>query len=241
MRRVVFRLPNYYGFFSFQILIHTHHIPSLWGRVGMGPHMQITLTNTGKRYNREWIFRHLDYGFTDGKKYAITGPNGSGKSTLLQVIAGAITHNEGTIRIVHNSKLLPEENLYKHIAIAAPYLELVEEMTANEFLSFHEQFKYFTCSKEEILDAVSLQKASNKQIRYYSSGMKQRLKLAQAFFCTSPVILLDEPTTNLDADGIALYHQLITDHTSDKLVIISSNDRQEYDFCEEVVEIGNYK
>jgi len=203
--------------------------------------MQITLTNTGKRYNREWIFRHFDFEFLAGRKYAITGSNGSGKSTLLQVIAGALTHNEGSIEMKINGNLLAEENCFQHIVIAAPYLELIEEMTANEFLSFHTQFKSLTRTNEEILSTISLHKAANKQIRYYSSGMKQRLKLAQAFFCTSPVLLLDEPTTNLDADGIALYRQLITDYTQNKLVIISSNDKLEYDFCEEVVAIGKYK
>lgn len=203
--------------------------------------MQITLTNTGKRYNREWIFRHFDYQFLAGKRYAVTGSNGSGKSTLLQVIAGALTHNEGNIQMTLNGNLLPEENCFQHIAIAAPYLELIEEMTANEFLTFHHQFKPLASGKEEILNIISLEKAANKQIRYYSSGMKQRLKLAQAFFCTTPVLLLDEPTTNLDKDGIALYQRLITDYTQNKLVIISSNDQQEYEFCEEVVAIGDYK
>jgi ABC-type multidrug transport system ATPase subunit len=203
--------------------------------------MQITLTNTGKRYNREWIFRHLDYEFLPGKKYAITGSNGSGKSTLLQVIAGALTHNEGNIRMAFKSELLPGENCYQYISIAAPYLELIEEMTANEFLCFHHQFKSLACSKEEILATISLEKAANKQIRYYSSGMKQRLKLAQAFFCVTPVLLLDEPTTNLDAEGIVLYNQLVDNYTANKLVIISSNDLQEYEFCEDIIEIGKYK
>ncbi|MBC7890344.1 MAG: ATP-binding cassette domain-containing protein [Ferruginibacter sp.] len=203
--------------------------------------MQITLTNTGKRYNREWIFRHFDYKFLPGKKYAITGSNGSGKSTLLQVIAGALTHNEGTIQMRFNNILLSEENCFQQIAIAAPYLELIEEMTANEFLTFHNKFKTLACSNEEILSTISLDKAANKQIRYYSSGMKQRLKLAQAFFCATPVLLLDEPTTNLDADGIALYQRLIADYTQHKMVIISSNDQQEYNFCEEVIAIGKYK
>ena len=203
--------------------------------------MQITLSNTGKRYNREWIFRHIDYSFLGGKKYAITGANGSGKSTLLQVIAGALTHNEGTVAMTLGNITVVEENVFRNIAIAAPYLELIEEMTANEFLAFHHQFKPLSATKEEILFTLNLQKAAGKQIRYYSSGMKQRLKLAQAFYCTSPVLLLDEPTTNLDADGIALYQQLIAQCTQNKLVIISSNDLQEYAFCEEVIEIAQYK
>ncbi len=204
--------------------------------------MTISLNNTGKRYNREWIFRGFTYTFNSGNSYAITGSNGSGKSTLLQVIAGSLTHNEGTIDIKDNTlQTTTTEQLYKHISIAAPYLELVEEMTATEMLEFHRGFKELTASIPEILKVVTLEKAAHKQIRYYSSGMKQRLKLAQAFFSNTPVLLLDEPTTNLDADGIALYHHLIKNYTSGKLVIVSSNDKQEYEFCSEVIRIGDYK
>jgi len=203
--------------------------------------VQINLVNTGKRYNREWIFRHFDYSFTDQKKYAITGANGSGKSTLLQIIGGAISHNEGTVELNIDNTEIPEENSYKYISFVAPYLELVEEMTASEFLSFHTQFKSLQLPINEIIKIIGLEKAANKQIRYYSSGMKQRLKLAQAFFSTTPVLLLDEPVTNLDLEGIALYHQLINDFTKEKLVIISSNDINEYSFCEAIIEIGQYK
>ena len=205
--------------------------------------MQITLNNVGKRFNREWIFRHCSYQFQPGRSYAITGSNGSGKSTLLQVISGSLTHNEGTIEITNGQQPVAAEQLYTHISIAAPYLELIEEMTAKEMLEFNAQFKPLidTVSINEILKTVGLQTAVNKQIRYYSSGMKQRLKLAQAFFSNTSILLLDEPTTNLDADGTALYHQLISNYTKGKLVIVSSNDKQEYEFCEEVIKIGDYK
>ena len=224
--------------------------------------MYISLNNVGKRFNREWIFRHCNYEFAAGKTYAITGSNGSGKSTLLQVISGSLTHNEGTIQCTDAGYLIPdskayqygipqpvsstlypvsEAEIYQRIAIAAPYLELVEEMSAKEMLDFHAGFKQLVLPITEILQIVGLEKAIHKQIRYYSSGMKQRLKLAQAFFSNTPVLLLDEPTTNLDADGIALYHKLIDNYTAGKLVIVSSNDTQEYDFCGEVIRIGDYK
>jgi len=203
--------------------------------------MQITLNNVGKRFNRDWIFRHLSYVFEQHKKYVITGSNGSGKSTLLQVLSGALTHNEGKVNFSLQQESIESENHFRHISIAAPYLELIEEMTAAEFLTFHQQFKAFTLADKEILQIVGLQKAANKQIRYYSSGMKQRLKLAQAFFCDCPVLLLDEPTTNLDVEGIAVYQQLIKNYTDNKLVIISSNDVQEYDFCDAVIAIGDFK
>lgn len=203
--------------------------------------MNISLSNIGKRFNREWIFRNLSYNFLAPKKYAITGSNGSGKSTLLQVIAGSASSNEGNIQYsIFNTPCSNEEH-YRHISIAAPYLELIEEMTANELLDFHTAFKSLSVSKTEALQIVGLDKAANKQIRYYSSGMKQRLKLAQAFFSNTPVLLLDEPTTNLDAEGIALYQNLIQNHSKEKLVIISSNDTIEYEFCDEVIRIADYK
>jgi ABC-2 type transport system ATP-binding protein len=232
--------------------------------------LNISLQNTGKRFNREWIFRKFNYEFLQGKSYAITGPNGSGKSTLLQIIAGATLHSEGEIswqnavgkgqlateqqttnhkqqtenekRETRNGKLETRNELtYQQISIAAPYLDLIEEMTANEFLSFHSSFKTLTKSFPEILLAVGLEKAAEKQIRYYSSGMKQRLKLAQAFFSDTSVLLLDEPTTNLDEDGIAIYKKLWQENTTNRLVIVSSNDIVEYEECEEVIGIGEYK
>ena len=206
-----------------------------WGEV------RVRLTNTGKRFNREWIFRHFNAELVSGKSYAITGANGSGKSTLLQVIAGSLTYNEGNIQYAVGNVQYPDDEQFKHISIAAPYLELIEEMSANEILSFHRSFKSLLMDNEEILAWVQLQETAKKQIRYYSSGMKQRLKLAMAFFSATPVLLLDEPTTNLDANGIALYHQLIGEFTKDRLVIISSNDRQEYDFCDEMIAMENYK
>jgi ABC-type multidrug transport system ATPase subunit len=133
--------------------------------------------------------------------------------------------------------------IYQHLSIAAPYLELVEEMTATEALQFHAAFKPLLSgiSIKEILEIVGLKAAANKQIRFYSSGMKQRMKLAQAIFSDVPILLLDEPCTNLDAVGYALYHQLIKDYCAEKLVIVCSNDIQEFDFCTEKLDIMDYK
>jgi ABC-type multidrug transport system ATPase subunit len=204
--------------------------------------MQIELNNVGKRFNREWIFRNLTYTFDSEKKYAITGNNGSGKSTLLQIIAGAVMHSEGTIEYKSEKpSQITNDIVHQHLSIAAPYLELIEEMTANEFLHFHHEFKKLTHSFKEILSITGLENAADKQIRYYSSGMKQRLKLAQAFFSETSVLLLDEPTSNLDESGIQLYKMLIRNYTKGRLIIVSSNDSDEYDFCDEVLPISNYK
>ena len=205
--------------------------------------IKISLADAGKRFNREWIFRRLSYVFEQGQSYAIIGANGSGKSTLLQVIAGAMNPSEGTCSFDNSGNNIDGENIYQNIAIAAPYLELIEEMTAKEFLNFHQQFKPFQngFTKDHILETINMQHAADKQIRYYSSGMKQRIKLAQGIFTDTPVLLLDEPCTNLDQQGYALYHQLIRDFCANKLIIVCSNDMQEYDFCNHQLNIMQYK
>jgi len=205
--------------------------------------MKISLTDTGKRFNRDWIFRHLSYEFSAGQSYAITGPNGSGKSTLLQVLSGAMQISEGNCQWSMVNGQLENENVYNHISICAPYLELVEEMTVKEFLEFHHHFKPFLSSvtTEKIISILGLENAVNKQIRYYSSGMKQRVKLGQAIFSDTPVVLLDEPCTSLDAPGMDLYNQLINDYCKKRMVIVSSNDHHEYDFCSEKLNIMDWK
>ena len=204
---------------------------------------EIVLENAGKRYNRDWIFRSVDYRFCSGKSYAITGNNGSGKSTLLQCIAASMDLKEGRCLYKKSEQPLKPEKYYEQIAIVAPYLELIEEMTAAEFLQFHASFKKLKedYAVKDILEAVGLKDAAHKQIRYFSSGMKQRIKLAQAIFSDTEVLLLDEPCTNLDSEGYELYQTLIQQHAQHKVVIVSSNDKNEYSFCNEIIDIRNYK
>ena len=209
--------------------------------------MKISCHKLGKRFNRDWIFRNFSYDFIAAQSYAITGANGSGKSTLLQVIAGSIASSEGSVEYSRlngsNKSIIAAEDAFQQLSIAAPYLEVVEEMTAIEFFGFHQNFKSFLPGWDtaKIIAHVGLEKAANKQIRYYSSGMKQRVKLAQAFFSSTPLLLLDEPCTNLDETGINLYHQMVTDFCKDRIVIVSSNDQQEYSFCNNILRIQDWK
>jgi ABC-type multidrug transport system ATPase subunit len=207
--------------------------------------MKVSLTDAGKRFNRDWIFRHFNYNFTSGESYAITGPNGSGKSTLLLVLSGSMMLNEGRITYNINDQQLTNtsENIYSHVSICAPYLEVVEEMTLKEFFEFHQIFKPFLpgTTLELIIATIGLEKAVNKQMRFFSSGMKQRVKLAQCIFSDTTMVLLDEPCTNLDREGINMYHSLIKEYCKDRLVIVSSNDEVEYNFCDQVINVSAYK
>ena len=205
--------------------------------------MKVSLIDAGKRFNRDWIFRHFSYEFKAEQSYAIIGPNGAGKSTLLQVLSGSMLLSEGSGKWLIDNKEIATDKIFNYVSICAPYLELVEEMTLNEFLNFHNSFKPFLpgLSVERIISILSLEKASGKQIRYYSSGMKQRVKLAQAIFSDTPVVLLDEPCTNFDKAGYELYNQLITDYCKKRMVIVSSNDQNEYEFCTHQLNIQDWK
>lgn len=205
--------------------------------------MNIQLQQAGKRFNRDWIFRQFSHEFISGNTYAITGPNGSGKSTLLQTLSGSLGISEGTLSWKNKNGNILSENIYSEVSIVAPYLDVVEEMTPFEFLTFHFSFKpkFSSITIHEIIQEVELEKAAEKQIRFFSSGMKQRIKMAQAIFSDSSILLLDEPCTNFDLQGFKLYHSLIEKYCQSKLIIVSSNDENEYSFCNNFINILDYK
>jgi ABC-type multidrug transport system ATPase subunit len=201
--------------------------------------VQISLQKAGKRFNKDWIFKDLDYRFEMGQHYALIGNNGSGKSTLLQTISGYATLSKGKIEWgAYNT-----ETIFQQISIAAPYLELIEEFTTIEQFEFHDRFKPLRkdLTTAQMIEMVGLKAATDKQIRYFSSGMKQRLKLALAIFSETPILLLDEPCSNLDKEGYALYHDLIRNYAMHKLIIVGSNDTQEYDYCTKHINLLDYK
>lgn len=200
---------------------------------------QISLIDAGKRFNKDWIFQSLNVAFEQGQHYALIGNNGSGKSTLLQILSGYTTLSKGSIEWNNADS----QTAYDQISIAAPYLELVEELTTIEHFKFHATFKSLvdTISIQEMIQLIGLENATHKQIRYFSSGMKQRLKLALAIFSTSPILLLDEPCSNLDKEGYVLYKELIQKYAMHKLIIVGSNDPEEYAFCTQQINLMDYK
>jgi ABC-type multidrug transport system ATPase subunit len=206
--------------------------------------MKIQLKNIGKRYNYEWIFRKIDYEFSSENNYVILGANGSGKSTLLQTIAGNIISSEGEIIYTINDVNVEEENIFQHISFASPYLELFEEFTLKETIAFQKNFKPYinNLTLEEIIAITELEKAKDKQLKYFSSGMKQKVKLALAVLADSPFLLLDEPTSNLDKNAITWYQNLINTYSANKLIIVCSNQIEyEYPFCNKEIKIEGYK
>jgi ABC-type multidrug transport system ATPase subunit len=203
----------------------------------------ITLENIGRRFNRDWIFKGVNYTFTSGQSYAILGPNGSGKSTLLQIINGSLAPSAGIISYHINQQALDVEKAFQHLSLAAPYLELIEEFTLEEMIAFHFKFKPFIAgiNSVKIIELLNMQASKNKLIKYFSSGMKQRLKLALAFCSDTSMLMLDEPTSNLDNQGVDWYLSLVQQYAANRLTIICSNQEHEYAFCENKLSIIDYK
>ncbi|GHE37307.1 ABC transporter ATP-binding protein [Sphingobacterium griseoflavum] len=207
--------------------------------------MSITLQDLGRRYNREWIFRHVDYTFSTGKKYAILGPNGSGKSTFLKVVAGSLSPSEGQVLYRASESIhVAVEDVFSDVSIAAPYLELIEEFTLREMIAFHFKFKPFLAGYDtnRIIQLLKLDHAVDKEIRFFSSGMKQRVKLALACCSDTKLLLLDEPTSNLDVAGEQWYLDLVAETSHNhRIVLVGSNQEREYVFCEESLNMLTYK
>lgn len=181
--------------------------------------------------------------FESNHSYALTGYNGSGKSTLLQIIYGYQVPSAGKVLFSVNGNPVPEETLYQHIAIATPYMELPEELTLLEVLEFHFSFKRLALnmSFEMLIAEAGLSGSEDKQVKYFSSGMKQRLKLILAFYNDCEVLLLDEPCSNMDDQGVSWYRYMINEQKGKRTIIIASNQRSEYDFCDAVYNITDFK
>jgi len=205
--------------------------------------MTISVSNLGKRFNREWIFHGLTTEFKLGNTYAITGPNGSGKSTLMQVLWGQTPYSMGTVSYEINGAIIPDDEVFPHISIAAPYMDLIEEFTLSEQIDFHFRFKKTVTdlSTKSFLEKLQLEEAANKPIRQFSSGMKQRLKLGLSMFSACEALFLDEPTTNLDSRSTQWYMENLIGLTGKKLIFIATNQPTDYPIGTPIINLSDFK
>jgi ABC-type multidrug transport system ATPase subunit len=215
--------------------------------------VSIDLTAVGKRYKWEWIFKNIDLQFAQGQHYAVAGKNGAGKSTFLQLLAGYLSPTRGNVALSFDGKTLDREQAYAHIAMAAPYAALIEDFTLQEAIAFQEKFKKWSPNTDkntvaEILDfnAQNL----NKPLKYFSSGMRQRVKLALAVLSDAPLLLLDEPTITLDTQGMNWFYTLLDKyrfcrndqgHATERTVIVASNVESDFTTCRHRIDLMQYK
>lgn len=206
--------------------------------------MTITLNKAGKKFYREWIFRNLDLTLEAGSKWVILGPNGSGKSTLLQILSGATGLTEGEIKYNSNDTEISVEEIYHSISISAPYLELIEEFTLEEIIHFHFKFKKAknNLTEVEVLTLSGLESKKDKVFKFFSSGMKQRIKLTLAILSDTSILLLDEPCSNLDSEVVKWYQEMIRKYAMDRTIIVASNNqKEEFGFCDKKISIDDLR
>jgi ABC-type multidrug transport system ATPase subunit len=206
--------------------------------------MKISLNSVGKKFDRTWIFRNVNHVFQEGSATVILGSNGSGKSTLLQVISGYVIPAEGAIAYEQQHKAIAQEKVHTCFAFASPYIELMEEFTFRECVQFQENFRGWRggLTEKSVIELSGLSHASDKQIRHYSSGMKQRAKLALCILSDAPALLLDEPCSNLDIQAQEWYATLIGDFRDNRTTIVCSNQvKEEYFFCDQWLEMSHFK
>lgn len=206
--------------------------------------MEIQLRNTGKKYINEWVFRNVTLDLHAGDTLAILGKNGSGKTTLMKLLSGAVMPTEGEMNFFRDGQPLPLENLYHELSYAAPYHEMIEELTVKEMAEFYTHFKPLkqNCSIEDILSSINLSAAADKKVLSCSSGMKQKLKLALALNSDTSLLLLDEPLTNLDREGIAWFQTEMSRQPGNRIIVVCSNHiTEEYEFCRRQVKMEDYR
>jgi heme exporter protein A len=187
------------------------------------------------------VFSGIDFHLTNSSFFGITGKNGSGKSTLLKIIAGLLSCSEGKLDFKLNEKSLSRKEYPDHYSFVAPYLQIYEEFTPKELIEIYCRFKKIKVDQERyryLINIFQLDKRHNDQIRSFSSGMKQRMKYILAFHSFNEILLLDEPFTNLDTDGIEAVISLIEDHhRKGAAIVIAGNDKKEIDLCNEILEL----
>ncbi len=200
------------------------------------------MNNVGKKFRNDWVFRNLNFTFSNQSKFAILGRNGSGKSTLLQILSGLTIPSEGeVIHFISGKEISPDE-VYREVVYAAPYVQLFEQLTLTEMIGVHQKFKEFYngMNANDVIEKMYLTKHKDRQIEVFSSGMKQRLKLALAILSKSGFLLLDEPFTNMDQKGKDWYISLIDEFQFDRTIIVCSNHQEmEYSFCDRVFNLSS--
>lgn len=211
--------------------------------------IELICDKISKDYDRKNVFKNVSFDLKTSQSLAITGKNGSGKSTLIKIIANIINPNSGSYKILHNNSALPQNKLYKLTGLIAPYLSLYDELTGYENLLFFYNLKTgvnkLNPQKKNIIDKyfeeLNLSHAKDEQVKNYSSGMKQRLKFAFAIMNEPELLLLDEPTSNLDNEGRETFFSIIKNRKQNCLILIATNDDEEKSLCDASLNIEDYK
>jgi heme exporter protein A len=197
-----------------------------------------------KNFGRRVIFKDLTFQFNINGVYGISGPNGSGKSTLIKIMAGINSPSSGKINHRSDKNEIIPEKLHNYLGFVSPYLVLYEEFSAWENLEQFSKIRDVNFNKEKIeslLNDFLLYDRRDDLVKTYSSGMKQRMKFIFALMHSPDLILLDEPTSNLDDEGKETVYRIIRKEAEENIVVVASNEKSDLALCRETIRLGNYK
>jgi heme exporter protein A len=203
--------------------------------------LQIFAQSIGKYFGEKRIFQYISFELNDGESLAVVGPNGSGKTTLIRVLCGLIRPSEGILYYSDNDKKIAWPELYHQIGLVGPYLELYEELTARENLSFFAKIRNLQhCDKwiDELMSRFLLRGRENDLLKEYSSGMLQRLKYVFALMGKPKILFLDEPTSNLDQQGIDIVYDIMLQQKRDGLLVIATNDPMDLKYGDICIDVS---
>jgi heme exporter protein A len=204
--------------------------------------MKFGVQNLFKRFGRRIIFQNIAFELEKGDSIAFIGNNGSGKSTLAKICAGVLSPTSGTVELSIDEKKIPSEKYFQHIGFVAPYLQLYDEFSPMENLKFFAKIRGILSSNEEceeLLQRVNLFHRKDDLVRTFSSGMKQRMKFAFALLHNPLLLILDEPTSNLDAEGGAMVFQIMEEQKKKGILILATNVQAEQEHCEKVISLSS--
>ena len=200
--------------------------------------------NISKFFGRRLIFKDMTFEICNNGIIGISGDNGSGKSTLVKIIAGITSPSSGEIVHQDRGKEIIPEKLHNYIGFVSPYLVLYEEFSAYENLSFFSNIRGIKLNIERadfLLEKLLLFKRKDDLVKTYSSGMKQRLKFIFALIHNPSLIILDEPTSNLDSSGKDTVYQLIENESKSNIIIIASNEQSDLNLCQREIKLQDFK
>ncbi|MCX6120465.1 MAG: ABC transporter ATP-binding protein [Ignavibacteriales bacterium] len=204
--------------------------------------ISITVTGLSKDFNRSSIFKDISFSLASPASLSITGKNGAGKSTLSKILAGLLSSTRGSITYSADEKQIGIEEFKHHIGFVSPYLNLYDEFTALENLQFLSRIRAAAQENDErikeLLVTVGLWNRRNDSVGTFSSGMKQRLKYAFALLHHPAVLILDEPTSNLDTEGIEVVKEIVRKQKETNILIIATNNKEEAHWCAQQIQVG---
>jgi heme exporter protein A len=190
------------------------------------------------KFNKRTIFSNISFAVESGRSLVLIGPNGSGKTTLVKIICRLLQPISGKLLIYHDSQVTDPVKLYSTVGLVGPYLQLYNNLTALENYTFFSRIRGLSVDINffrELMNQFGLKGREMDELRTYSSGMLQRAKYVMALIHRPEILILDEPTSNLDEEGVHIVYELIQKQREDKILILATNEPEEFKFGNEQI------